>query len=45
MRSFNFPIFAVALAVLTCVASGGHAHADDGFPFGMEMTLDAARQP
>ena len=21
------------------------AHADDGFPFGLEMTLDAARQP
>ena len=42
MRSFNFPVFAVALAVLTCA---GHARADDGFPFGMEMTLDAARQP
>jgi hypothetical protein len=43
MRSFNFPVFAVALAVLTSVA--GPARADDGFPFGMEMTLDAARQP
>lgn len=43
MRSFNFPVFAVALAVLACVA--GRARADDGFPFGMEMTLDAARQP
>ena len=43
MRSSRFMIFALALAVLTCVA--GHARADDGFPFGMEMTLDAARQP
>jgi META domain len=45
MRSFNFPLFAVALAALTCVAGSGHARAEDGFPFGMEMTLDAARQP
>jgi hypothetical protein len=45
MRPFNFPIFAVALAALSCVVGGGHARADDGFPFGMEMTLDAARQP
>jgi len=44
MRSFRFPLFAVAL-VLTCVAGRGYARADDGFPFGMEMTLDAARQP
>ena len=43
MSSLNFPLFAVALAALTCVS--GHARADDGFPFGMEMTLDAARQP
>src|SRR3954451_1767278 len=45
MRSFRLPIPALALAVLTCVAGLGHARADDGFPFGMEMTLDAARQP
>jgi len=44
MRSFKFPLFAAAL-VLTCVMGRGHARADDGFPFGMEMTLDAARQP
>jgi META domain len=43
MRSFSVSIFAVALAVPTCVA--GYARAEDGFPFGMEMTLDAARQP
>jgi hypothetical protein len=45
MRSFRFPVRVLALAVLTCVAGLGHARADDGFPFGMEMTLDAARQP
>jgi len=49
MRSLKFPSFAVGfvvtLAVLGCVAGGGPARADDGFPFGMEMTLDAARQP
>ena len=44
MRSFKLPLFALAL-VLTCVAGGGHARADDEFPFGMEMTLDASRQP
>src|SRR3982751_6987181 len=43
MRSFNFPVLAVALALT--VAGSGHARAEDGFPFGMEMTLDAARQP
>jgi len=45
MRSFDFPLFAVALAALTCIAGSGYARADEGFPFGMEMTLDAARQP
>jgi hypothetical protein len=45
MRSFKCPLFAVALAALTCGAGSSHARADDGFPFGMEMTLDAARQP
>jgi hypothetical protein len=44
MRSFKLPLFALAL-VSTCVAGGRHACADDGFPFGLEMTLDAARQP
>ena len=44
MRSFNLPLFALALATLT-VAGLGYARAEDGFPFGMEMTLDAARQP
>ena len=44
MRSFKLPLFALALA-LTCVAGAGLARADDEFPFGMEMTLDASRQP
>ena len=33
------------LAVLVATACGAPACADDGFPFGFEMTLDAARQP
>jgi len=45
MRSYRFPILALALAVPSCVAGARLARADDGFPFGMEMTLDAARQP
>jgi hypothetical protein len=36
---------AVALLLLAAVAGVGPAHADDGFPFGMEMTLDAGRMP
>lgn len=33
-------------AVLATVVMGVlPVHADDGFPFGLEMTLDAARQP
>src|SRR5215470_20171027 len=35
----------VALVALTLVLNNNPARADDGFPFGMEMTLDAARQP
>ncbi len=37
---------AVALAVLAMTAFAANpASADEGFPFGFEMTLDAARQP
>src|SRR5262245_29275613 len=37
---------AAAALALTAAAFGAMpAHADDGFPFGFEMTLDAARQP
>ena len=32
------------LAVLVAILCGTPARADDGFPFGLEMTLDAARQ-
>ncbi len=37
---------AAAALALTAAALGAiPAHADDGFPFGFEMTLDTARQP
>jgi hypothetical protein len=40
------PIFAAAALVLvTLSAISGVARAEEGFPFGMEMTLDAARMP
>jgi heat shock protein HslJ len=35
---------AVAL-VLVAALQAAPAHAEDGFPFGLEMTLDVARQP
>jgi heat shock protein HslJ len=35
----------MALASMVTVAALMPARADDGFPFGLEMTLDAARQP
>ncbi len=35
----------MALASMATVAALMPARADDGFPFGLEMTLDAARQP
>ena len=38
---------ASVVAVLLAVAAPGnsHAQADDGFPFGLEMTLDVGRMP
>ena len=36
---------AVALFVAATAVDAGPARADNGFPFGLEMTLDAARQP
>ena len=36
---------AVALLVAASALNAGTARANDGFPFGLEMTLDAARQP
>jgi heat shock protein HslJ len=35
----------VATALLTVVVTAGPSRADDGFPFGTEMTLDVGRQP
>jgi heat shock protein HslJ len=35
----------MALASILTVAALAPARADDGFPFGLEMTMDAARQP
>ncbi len=36
---------AVALTLLSAAPMAAPAQADDGFPFGMEMTLEAARMP
>ena len=36
---------AVTLVLAVAVLHGVPAFADDGFPFGLEMTLDVARQP
>ena len=36
---------AVALTLLSVAPMAGPAQADDGFPFGMEMTLEAGRMP
>jgi hypothetical protein len=36
---------AIALALVAIAFNAGLARADDGFPFGLEMTLDVARQP
>ena len=36
---------ASALVLVAAVLNAGPARADDGFPFGLEITLDAARQP
>lgn len=39
----HFAVFAVAVAA--ALASTGGARSEDGFPFGMEMTMEAAPQP
>jgi heat shock protein HslJ len=36
---------AAALALLAAASDIGPVRADDGFPFGFEMTLEVARQP
>ena len=44
----SVPWFLTTIAALVFAAAGlntGPARADNGFPFGLEMTLDVARQP
>ena len=38
-------LLAVSLVALTAALNVGPARADDGFPFGMAMTMDVGRQP
>jgi len=45
MSSVTFAVRAAAVALLVSLSSLDRVKADDGFPFGMEMTLDAARLP
>ena len=44
-RGSRWTQFAAVLALLAAAVVAGPARADDGFPFGMEMTLDVGRQP
>ena len=41
----NVKRIVLGATLLAAVGSGGAVRADDGFPFGMNMTLDVARQP
>jgi hypothetical protein len=41
----SFSRLATAILTLAFVPDANPARADDGFPFGLEMTLDVARQP
>src|SRR4051812_47204810 len=41
----KFSGLATAGLILAFVPHANPARADDGFPFGLEMTLDVARQP
>jgi len=45
MLSFKLISAAAALVLVTLPATPDVARADEGFPFGMEMTLDAAHMP
>ena len=45
MRSISLRSAALALILLTSTSMAARAQADTGFPFGMEMTLDALPQP
>ena len=44
MRSVRFALSSMAFA-LACVSNIAPSRAESGFPFGMEMTLDAAPMP
>ena len=41
----KFLKLAAALVLVAAASNLGAVRADDGFPFGLEMTLDVARQP
>jgi heat shock protein HslJ len=48
MISFATMLMQAGVAAVLLVAAGpttGYAQADDGFPFGLEMTLDVGRMP
>jgi heat shock protein HslJ len=45
MGSVKLTVAGVAAALIALYAQAGTALADEGFPFGMEMTLDALPQP
>ena len=47
MPSIDFGLrrYRVALILLASIATAGQARAEEEFPFGMEMTLDALPQP
>jgi heat shock protein HslJ len=45
MLSATNSVRRAALALIVAAAGFQAAHADDGFPFGLEMTLDVAPQP
>jgi hypothetical protein len=45
MPAFKSACAGVALLLLSVASTGSRAAAEEGFPFGMEMTLEAARQP
>jgi META domain len=45
MRSIHLRSAGLALALVASVAMSHEAKAETGFPFGMEMTLDALPQP
>jgi hypothetical protein len=42
---FLTPTAALALVLAAATLNAGPARANEGFPFGLEMTLDVARQP